>query len=69
MESYPEATPTNRIPYFGDPANLGTLQASQKKSPLMMGWGACTKCKCDGYVSDMQHDGHCVCGHTAADHS
>jgi hypothetical protein len=21
------------------------------------------------YVSDMQHDGHCTCGHTAADHA
>ena len=33
------------------------------------GQGKCNSCSCTAYVSDSAHDGHCICGHTAADHA
>jgi hypothetical protein len=68
MENLQYAPSANNFAYFGDSSNADAFQASQEKSELFMGWGGCKVCSCDGYVSDMQHDGHCVCGHTAADH-
>jgi hypothetical protein len=54
---------------FDDKLNLGTLREAEAKSGLFMGWGACKECGCAAYFSDRQHDGHCICGHTAADHN
>jgi hypothetical protein len=52
-----------------DKLNLGTFREAEEKSDLFMGWGACKECGCAAYFSDRQHDGHCICGHTAADHN
>jgi hypothetical protein len=54
---------------FDDKLELGALRETEEKSGLFMGWGACKECGCAGYFSDRQHDGHCICGHTAADHN
>jgi hypothetical protein len=54
---------------FDDKLNLFTLREAEEKSGLFMGWGTCKECGCAGYFSDRQHDGHCICGHTAADHN
>lgn len=54
---------------FDGKLNLGTLREAEEKSGPFMGWGPCKECGCNGYVPDRQHDGHCICGHTAADHN
>lgn len=47
---------------------LETFVTDDKYFQPKMGWGACSKCNCSAYLSDSAHDGHCVCGHTAANH-
>jgi hypothetical protein len=50
-------------------AILETIVTDEEIIQPNMGWGECSQCKCTAYVSDSQHDGHCVCGHTAASHA
>ncbi len=50
------------------PGNRLISDLEERARPTM-GWGKCTECsKCKAYVSDSAHDGHCICGHTAASH-
>jgi len=55
---------------FGWP-QFGMIAPDETAIHFVLGWGKCTVwgCNCTAYVSDMQHDGHCTCGHTAADHA
>jgi hypothetical protein len=64
-----KSTSTYGLSDFDDKLNLGTLREPEEKSGLFMGWGACKECSCSGFFADRLHDGHCICGHTAADHN
>ncbi len=48
---------------------VGVAFTHETEIEPILGRGKCTICKCDAYNSDSQHDGHCICGHLAADHA
>jgi hypothetical protein len=50
---------------------LDTSKNDPKKTEPTKGWGKCNHwgCNCTAYCSDSNHDGHCICGHTAAEHA
>ena len=65
MESTNQVVGSSELPQFG------IIALDERAIHFVLGWGKCTVwgCSCKAYVSDMQHDGHCTCGHTAADHA